>query len=84
MNGRGGAVLLAGAGRMGSALLRGWIASKPGYRIVVVEPNPSGVVKDWAKETCGGRLISCMEGGYNLETLGETVRQHVRELQSTN
>ena len=42
------------------------------------------VVKDWAKETCGGRLISCMEGGYNLETLGETVRQHVRELQNSN
>src|SRR5947207_2617059 len=42
------------------------------------------VVKDWAKETCGGRLISCMEGGYNLETLGETVRQHVRELQNAN
>src|SRR2546421_4194997 len=40
------------------------------------------VVKGWAKETCGGRLISCMEGGYNLETLGETVRQHVRELQN--
>src|SRR5947207_8729598 len=42
------------------------------------------VVKKWAKETCGGRLISCMEGGYNLETLGETVRQHVRELQNAN
>ena len=49
MNGRGGAVLLAGAGRMGSALLRGWIASKLGHRIVVVEPNPSGLVRDWAK-----------------------------------
>lgn len=40
------------------------------------------VVKGWADETCGGRLISCMEGGYNLETLGETVRTHVRELQT--
>jgi acetoin utilization deacetylase AcuC-like enzyme len=39
------------------------------------------VVKQWADETCGGRIISCMEGGYNLETLGETVRAHVRELQ---
>ena len=39
------------------------------------------VVKEWATETCGGRVISCMEGGYNLETLGETVRLHVRELQ---
>jgi pyrroline-5-carboxylate reductase len=49
VSGRGGSVLLAGAGRMGSALLRGWIARKPDYRIVVVEPNPSDVVKDWAK-----------------------------------
>lgn len=40
------------------------------------------VVKEWANESCGGRVISCMEGGYNLETLGETVRRHVRELQS--
>ena len=39
------------------------------------------VVKDWANEACGGRLVSCMEGGYNLMTLGETVAAHVRELQ---
>lgn len=37
-------------------------------------------VKQWAKETCGGRVVSCLEGGYNLETLGETVRNHVRAL----
>jgi acetoin utilization deacetylase AcuC-like enzyme len=42
------------------------------------------VVKHWAAETCGGRVVSCMEGGYNLETLGETIRAHVRELQSKN
>lgn len=40
------------------------------------------VVKDWAHESCGGRVVSCMEGGYNLDTLGETIRRHVRELQS--
>jgi acetoin utilization deacetylase AcuC-like enzyme len=39
------------------------------------------VLKQWAAEACGGRIVSCMEGGYNLETLGETVRAHVRELQ---
>ena len=39
------------------------------------------VVKDWANESCGGRVVSCMEGGHNLKTLGETVRLHVRELQ---
>jgi len=40
------------------------------------------VVKDWANEACGGRVVSCMEGGYNLDTLGETIRRHVRELQT--
>ena len=37
-------------------------------------------VKDWADEVCDGRIVSCLEGGYNLETLGETVRNHVLEL----
>jgi acetoin utilization deacetylase AcuC-like enzyme len=37
-------------------------------------------VKDWAREACGGRVISCLEGGYNLDTLGTTVRAHVRAL----
>ena len=40
------------------------------------------VVKDWANQACGGRVVSCMEGGYNLDTLGETIRRHVRELQN--
>jgi acetoin utilization deacetylase AcuC-like enzyme len=40
------------------------------------------VVKQWADEACKGRVVSCMEGGYNLETLGYTVLAHVRELQS--
>ena len=38
------------------------------------------VVKDWAADACDGRVVSCMEGGYNLQTLGETVRSHVEEL----
>jgi acetoin utilization deacetylase AcuC-like enzyme len=37
-------------------------------------------VKQWAQESCQGRIISCMEGGYNLDTLGQTVRAHVRAL----
>ncbi|HSU26072.1 MAG TPA: histone deacetylase [Pyrinomonadaceae bacterium] len=37
-------------------------------------------VMAWAEETCGGRVVSCLEGGYNLETLGETVKSHVRTL----
>ena len=37
-------------------------------------------IKQWADETCDGRIVSCLEGGYNLETLGESVRNHVVEL----
>ncbi|MCA1814942.1 MAG: histone deacetylase [Acidobacteria bacterium] len=37
-------------------------------------------VKAWAGEACGGRVVSCLEGGYNLATLGATVREHVRAL----
>jgi acetoin utilization deacetylase AcuC-like enzyme len=36
--------------------------------------------KEWAREACGGRLVSCLEGGYNLLTLGATVGAHVRTL----
>jgi acetoin utilization deacetylase AcuC-like enzyme len=38
------------------------------------------IVKQWAADTCSGRVVSCLEGGYNLTTLGETVRSHVAEL----
>jgi len=37
-------------------------------------------VKQWANEVCSGRIVSCLEGGYNLQTLGETVKNHVLEL----
>ncbi len=37
-------------------------------------------LKEWAKADCHGRLVSCLEGGYNLRTLGETVRAHVTAL----
>jgi len=40
-----GAVLLIGAGRMGGALIRGWIAAKSFSAIHVVEPLPSDEVK---------------------------------------
>jgi acetoin utilization deacetylase AcuC-like enzyme len=39
-------------------------------------------VKQWAAEACKGRVISVMEGGYNLDTLGETVCAHVGALES--
>jgi acetoin utilization deacetylase AcuC-like enzyme len=38
------------------------------------------VVKQWADEVCDGRIVSCLEGGYNLSTLGTTVAAHVSEL----
>ena len=37
-------------------------------------------VKQWAAAACAGRVVSCLEGGYNLGTLGETIRAHVRTL----
>jgi len=37
-------------------------------------------VKAWANEACAGRIVSCLEGGYNLETLGETVKSHISAL----
>ena len=40
----------------------------------------TSTIKDWADEVCGGRIVSCLEGGYNLETLGGTVAAHVGEL----
>jgi acetoin utilization deacetylase AcuC-like enzyme len=41
------------------------------------------VLKEWANEACSGRVISCMEGGYNLETLGGTITAHVKELEAS-
>jgi acetoin utilization deacetylase AcuC-like enzyme len=37
-------------------------------------------VLDVAKTHCAGRLVSCLEGGYNLHVLAESVRAHLEEL----
>jgi acetoin utilization deacetylase AcuC-like enzyme len=37
-------------------------------------------VLDVAKTHCGGRLVSCLEGGYNLHVLAESVQAHLEEL----
>src|SRR5579872_2072985 len=37
-------------------------------------------VLDVAKTHCKGRLVSCLEGGYNLQVLGECVEAHLHEL----
>ncbi len=39
-------------------------------------------VMEMADRNCEGRVISLLEGGYNLQTLGETVRAHVKALAS--
>lgn len=40
------------------------------------------LVKEWAADVCDGRVVSALEGGYNLDTLGGTVAAHVREMAS--
>jgi acetoin utilization deacetylase AcuC-like enzyme len=40
----------------------------------------TSILKQWADEVCEGRIVSCLEGGYNLGTLGKTVAEHIREL----
>jgi acetoin utilization deacetylase AcuC-like enzyme len=37
-------------------------------------------IKQWAGAVCGGRVVSMLEGGYNLDTLGATVKNHVAAL----
>lgn len=44
------------------------------YRIMTRE------LKELARTTAGERLVSCLEGGYNLATLGETVLAHLEAL----
>jgi acetoin utilization deacetylase AcuC-like enzyme len=38
------------------------------------------MVKGIAERHCGGRLVSVLEGGYNMEYLGESAVAHVKEL----
>jgi acetoin utilization deacetylase AcuC-like enzyme len=37
-------------------------------------------VREVAKVHAGGRLVSCLEGGYNLDALAESVQVHLTEL----
>jgi len=39
------------------------------------------IVKEIAEESCHGRLISILEGGYNLDALATSVEAHVRTLE---
>ena len=50
-----GTILLAGAGKMGGAMLSGWLArGLDAKRVAVIEPNPSGEIN--ALVTKGVRL----------------------------
>lgn len=40
----------------------------------------TGAICDVAAECCGGRVVSCLEGGYDLEALEASVAAHVGEL----
>ena len=40
----------------------------------------TAVVRDWADDACEGRVVSVLEGGYDLETLGQTVAAHITAL----
>jgi len=37
-------------------------------------------VKGMAEDHAGGRLVSMLEGGYNLQALGESVETHIQVL----
>jgi acetoin utilization deacetylase AcuC-like enzyme len=40
----------------------------------------TGQVLDVARTHANGRIVSCLEGGYNLEALAESVQAHLEEL----
>jgi pyrroline-5-carboxylate reductase len=57
-----GPVVLIGAGKMGMALARGWVAAGlPPAQLVLVDPAPSEAAKAFAAET-GARLAESPEG----------------------
>ena len=37
-------------------------------------------IREVAKKHCGGRIVSCLEGGYNLSALSRSVEAHLRAL----
>ncbi len=54
--------------------LAGWQLTTEGYRKV------TRFCLDLATKTCGGKLISLLEGGYDLRALGDSVGVHLDEL----
>jgi len=54
--------------------LAGMRVTEEGYRAM------TELVVTWAANLCRGRIVSCLEGGYNLDALGRSVDAHVRRL----
>jgi acetoin utilization deacetylase AcuC-like enzyme len=53
-------------------------------QLMLTDPDYSRMterIKDAARAKGGVRLVSCLEGGYNLRTLGATIRTHVAALE---
>lgn len=40
----------------------------------------TGIVRSWGADLCGGRLLSLLEGGYDLSALGRSVESHLTAL----
>ncbi len=58
--------------------------SDPLGQLQLEDPDYASMTRtlmQWADDVCDGRIVSCLEGGYNLQTLGATVKSHVAELQ---
>ena len=51
--------------------LSGTLVTDAGFRTM------TRLVLDFAEYVCGGRLVSVLEGGYDLEALGRCVADHV-------
>lgn len=54
--------------------LAGMLVTEAGYERMTV------IVRDIAEEFAGGRVVSLLEGGYNLEALARSVERHLRIL----
>ncbi len=58
----------------------------PLAQLRLVEPDYAWVTEklmEQAEKHCGGKLVSCLEGGYDLEALGRSVATHVGALMGT-
>jgi acetoin utilization deacetylase AcuC-like enzyme len=54
--------------------LAGMLVTEGGYERMTT------IVREIAEQCCAGRLVSLLEGGYNLEALARSVERHLRTL----